>query len=445
MLEPPGAAPIGTVVTPLRVLNVAQTVGAPVSGRVGEDVGRLHDVVARVLEPGDEMFPPLTGLVVRLGGQGSHLVFVPWDAVRELGPMGVRLASSRLDLRPFTRRDGELLVVGDVFDKQVVDVDGRRLVRVNDVQLAPDPQIPGGWRVAAADVSAGSFMARVVPRIMAPAIRRRFPPNAVISWDQVQFFAADVPGVKLRVDHTNLARMHPADVAELIAELGYRHTEEVLAVLDDETAADVAELLPSEVQVAVLTSLDDEKAGDILDEMDKDVAADILADLTGEEARDLLDAMEPETAADVARLLAHGRDTAGGLMSTEYVTLPADATVKQAIKRMREADDVPDEIPYIYVLNASPGGRLVGTVTLRNLLISEPGTTMAEIMDSDPITLNPDMALEEVADEFTHYDLVAMPVVDADGRLLGIVTIDDAIDVLLPKEWRPRMPRIFRR
>jgi Mg/Co/Ni transporter MgtE len=155
--------------------------------------------------------------------------------------------------------------------------------------------------------------------------------------------------------------------------------------------------------------------------------------------------MEPETAADVARLLAHGRDTAGGLMSTEYVTLPADATVKQAIKRMREADDVPDEIPYIYVLNASPGGRLVGTVTLRNLLISEPGTTMAEIMDPDPITLDPDMALEEVADEFTHYDLVAMPVVDADGHLLGIVTIDDAIDVLLPKEWRPRMPRIFRR
>jgi Mg/Co/Ni transporter MgtE len=205
------------------------------------------------------------------------------------------------------------------------------------------------------------------------------------------------------------------------------------------------ELLPSEVQTAVLTALDDEKAGDILDEMDKDVAADILADLTGEEARDLLDAMEPEEAADVARLLAHGRDTAGGLMSTEYVTLPADATVKQAIKRLREAENIPDEIPYIYVLSAVPDGRLVGAVTLRNLLISEPGTTMAEIMDSDLITLNPGMTLEEVADEFTHYDLVAMPVVNGDGHLLGIVTIDDAIDVLLPREWRPRMPRVFRR
>ncbi len=433
------------LVTPLRALNVAQTVGAPVAGRADEDIGRLHDVVARVLEPGDELFPPLTGLVVRLGGRGSHLVFVPWEAVRELGPGGVRLASSRLDLRPFTRRDGELLVVGDVLDKQVVDVDGRRLVRVNDVQLAPDPRVPGGWRVAAADISVGSFLARVVPRWLVPAVHHRFPPNVVISWDQVEFFAADVPGVKLRVDHANLARMHPADVADLIAELGYRHAGEVLAVLDDERAADVVESLPSEVQAAVLTALDDEKAGDILDEMEKDIAADILADLSQDEARDLLDAMEPAEAADVTRLLAHGRDTAGGLMSTEYVTIPANATIRNAIKRLRAADSVPDEIPYLYVVDREPDGRLVGTVTLRNLLISVPRTTMAEIMSPDLIVLTPEMTREEVAEEFTHYDLVAMPVVDADMRLLGIVTIDDAIDVLLPKGWHPRIPRVFHR
>lgn len=135
-----------SLVTPVHVLNVAQTVGAPVHGRAGEYIGRLHDVVARVLEAGDELFPPLTGLVIRMGGLRTHSVFVPWMSVREFGPTGVTLASSRLDLRPFTRRDGELLVGGDVLDKQVVDVDGRRVVRINDVQLAPDPRVPGGWR-----------------------------------------------------------------------------------------------------------------------------------------------------------------------------------------------------------------------------------------------------------------------------------------------------------
>jgi CBS domain-containing protein len=364
-------------------------------------------------------------------------------SVREFGPTGVTLASSRLDLRPFTRRDGELLVGGDVLDKQVVDVDGRRVVRVNDVQLAPDPRVPGGWRVAAADISVGSFLARVVPRWMVPSVRNRFPANVVISWDQVEFFASDVPGVKLRVDHTNLARMHPADLAELIAELGYRQTQEVLSALDDERAADVVEWLPSEVQAAVLTSLDDEKAGDILDEMEKDVAADILADLPREEARDLLDAMEPDEAADLSRLLAHAPNTAGGLMSTEYLSVGSTLTVAETIKRLREADWLPDEMPYLYVLESEPDGRLIGTVTLRDLVLAEPETRLDSFMVREVITLTLDMSSDDVADEFTHYDLVAMPVVDDDGRLLGIVTVDDAIDVLLPNEWRPRIPRIF--
>ena len=432
-----------SLVTPVHVLNVAQTVGAPVHGRAGEYIGRLHDVVARVLEAGDELFPPLTGLVIRMGGLRTHSVFVPWMSVREFGPTGVTLASSRLDLRPFTRRDGELLVGGDVLDKQVVDVDGRRVVRVNDVQLAPDPRVPGGWRVAAADISVGSFLARVVPRWMVPSVRNRFPANVVISWDQVEFFASDVPGVKLRVDHTNLARMHPADLAELIAELGYRQTQEVLSALDDERAADVVEWLPSEVQAAVLTSLDDEKAGDILDEMEKDVAADILADLPREEARDLLDAMEPDEAADLSRLLAHAPNTAGGLMSTEYLSVGSTLTVAETIKRLREADWLPDEMPYLYVLESEPDGRLIGTVTLRDLVLAEPETRLDSFMVRDVITLTLDMSSDDVADEFTHYDFVAMPVVDDDGRLLGIVTVDDAIDVLLPNEWRPRIPRIF--
>ena len=429
-----------------QLLSVSGAIGAPVWGRAGEYVGRLQDAVARVLEPGDERFPPLTGLVVRVGGFRGHNVFVHWDAVRELNVEGVRLASSKLDLRPFGRRDGELLVAGDVLDKQVVDVRGRRVVRVNDVQLAPDPRTPGGWRVAAADVGAGSFLARVAPKAFSEGIRRRLP-AAVISWDQVEFFASDVPGVKLRVDHSNLARMHPADIAELIADLSYRQSEEVLSALDEPTAADVVENLPSGLQSVVLTTLDEEKAGDILDEMEPDVAADILAELSADEAQDLLEAMEPEEAFDVERLMEHASDTAGGLMTTEFVAVPAGLTVGQVIDRLRNQDldeALPDVIPSLYVVESEDEARLVGLVTLRDLVLARPETPLASIMDPEIISVLVGSTAEGAAQQLARYDLVALPVVDDQSRLVGVITVDDALDVLLPDEWKPRLPRIYR-
>lgn len=427
----------------------------PVWGRADELIGRLEDAVARVLEPGDERFPPLTGLVVRVGGLRGHNVYVPWDAVRELSARGARLASSRLDLRPFERRDGELLVMRDVLDRQVVDVRGRRVVRVNDVQLAPDPRAPGGWRLAAADVSAGSFIARVVPKAFSAAVLRRLP-AAAIPWDQVEFFASDVPGVKLRVEHASLARMHPADIATLISELSYRQGEEVLAALDDPTAADVVENLPSELQSAVLITLSDEKAGDILDEMEPDIAADILAELPEEEARDLLEAMEPDEAADVSRLLKYEPDSAGGLMTTDYVAMPLHLTVEQAIERLRGTRSLPDLIPYIYVIHSEPPSdseptsdsespsALAGSLTLLDLLRAAPEQPLAAIMNRQVLSVPADETAEEASELLAHYDLVALPVVDEAGRLLGVITVDDAVDVFVPDEWKQRLPRIFR-
>lgn len=423
-------------------LNVSRAIGAPVWGRAGEYVGRLQDTVARVLEAGDERFPPLTGLVVRVGGLRGHNVFVPWPAVRELTPAGVRLASSRLDLRPFLRRDGELLVARDVLDKQVVDVRGRRLVRVNDVGLAPDPRGTGGWRVASADVSAGSFLARVVPRALSETVLRRLPSRA-ISWDQVEFFASDVPGVKLRVDHSNLAQMHPVDIAGLIGELSYRQSEEVLAALDEPTAADVVEYLPAEMQSAVLSSLSDEKAGDILAEMEPDDAADVLAELPAGEAQDILEAMEPEEAAEVIRLLEHAPDTAGGLMTTTYVALPALLAAGEAIERMRAADSLPDLIPYVYVIESDGYLRLAGTITLRDLLFAGRAETLGSLMHQEPLSVHASTPADEAAEMLAHYDLLALPVVDDDGLLIGVITVDDALDVLLPAGWKPRLPRIL--
>jgi CBS domain-containing protein len=434
-----------------RFLSISRAIGAPVWGRADELIGRLEDAVARVLEPGDERFPPLTGLVVRVGGWRGHNVFVPWEAVRVLSAAGVSLSSSRLDLRPFARRDGELMVARDVMDRQVVDVAGRRVVRVNDVQLAPDPLHPGGWRVAAADVSFGGFVARVLPKAFAGSVLHRLPPLS-IPWDQVEFFASDVPGVKLRVEHTALARMHPVDIAALIEELSYRQGEEVLTALDEPMAADVVENLPAELQSAVLITLPDEKAGDILDEMDPDEAADILAELPAEEAQDLLEAMEPDEAADVTRLLDYAPDTAGGLMTTDVVAVPEGLTVRDAVARLREADDLPGLIPYVYTTDAPPETtgdavalwRLTGSVTLRDLLLADSDQPLSELVARDLLTVPASEPASSAAEMLAHYDLVVLPVVDGEGRLLGLITVDDALDVLVPEEWKPRLPRILR-
>jgi magnesium transporter len=276
-----------------------------------------------------------------------------------------------------------------------------------------------------------------------------------IPWDQVEFFASDVPGVKLRVEHTALARMHPVDIAALIEDLSYHQGEEVLTALDEPVAADVVEYLPHELQSAVLTTMPDDKAGDILDEMEPDDAADILAELPEEEAQDLLQAMEPEEAADVSRLLDYAPDTAGGLMTTDVVALPEGLTVGEAIERLRRAEELPDLVPYVYTTadggaredasdSAAGGARLTGAVTLRDLLLARPEQRLAELATRDILTVPPDQPAHDAAETLAHYDLIALPVVDGEGRLLGVITVDDALDALLPEEWHPRLPRILR-
>ncbi|HEV2122966.1 MAG TPA: CBS domain-containing protein [Chloroflexota bacterium] len=428
-----------------QLLSVSRIIGVPVQGSAGELIGPLMDVVARVRDPGDERFPPLTGLVIRTGGRKGHGVFVPWEDVRRLSATEVVLSSSRLDFRPFARRDGELLVMHDVVDKQVVDVGGRRVVRVNDVLLAPDPSKRRGWRVAAADVGIGAFLGRVAPRALSERVAARFAGVAsVIPWDQVEFFASDVPGVKLRVSHRSLARLHPADIAELIGELGYRQSEEVVASLDDSTAADVVENLPEELQSALLTTLSDDKAADILEEMEPDVAADILASLPRSEAHDLLEAMEPEEAADVSRLLEHPADTAGGLMTTNYVALSASLTAGEAIEELRRAEWLPDLLNTIYLIDSPETERLVGVVSLRDLLLAKPHERLRTLSAPQVVSVPVGEEAESAAEMLAHYGLLALPVVDGDSRLLGVITMDDALDLLLPEEWKPRLPRVFR-
>jgi magnesium transporter len=412
---------------------LSEVIGVHVTSPLGEQLGTLRDLIVQV---GTDPFPKVKGLVVAVGGIPMP-IYVPWDSVESISPSGVKLLTSRLDLRPFERRDGEVLLAKDILDKQIVDVAGRRVVRVNDVQLALYGRT---LRLVAADVSTAGFLGRVLPRgLIEGRLTRK-----LISWSQVEFFASEVPQVKLLIPHDKIARLHPADIAELVQELAYPQASEVLASLEEPLAADTVEELEPSLSTAIISSLPPEDAADILEEMDPDDAADLLGELPVEQAEGLLKEMEADEAAHVQQLLTYPEDSAGGMMTTDFVTMPEYLTARQAIGRLRQQKELPDQIFYIYVVDHEVNGRLVGVLSLRDLVTAPPDNHLKDVMVRDVIKAHVNDPAEEVARTIAHYNLLELPVVDENDHLLGVVTVDDAIDLILPEEWQRRLPKLFR-
>ena len=245
--------------------------------------------------------------------------------------------------------------------------------------------------------------------------------------------------IKLRVPHAGLAELHPADLATIIDQLGRRDRAGILASLDDEAAADAIEEMEPETQVEVLEDLEPERAADILEEMSPDDAADLVADLSEAAREEILALMEHEEAAEVKELLQYPEDTAGGTMTTEYVAVPATLTASQTIDRLRELEPDAETIYYVYVTDDD--GRLVGVLSLRDLIVARPETLIANVMFDEPVTVGVLADEDEVAHVVARYNLLAVPVVNDGGQLVGIVTVDDAIDTVLPSGWKHRLPR----
>ena len=411
-----------------QILFLSALLSKPVRGASGEVIGALKDMVVRMTET--ELFPPVTGLVTAVASRRGHRFFIHATDIAEVTAAGVRLTTDKVNLAPFARRDHEVLLNKDVLDKQLVDVNGRRVIRVNDVTLSYDP-VYAVYRLAAVDISAASLADRLGIKPLARRLTRE-----VIPWDSVQFFASEAPVVKLKLSYDKLARLHPADLADIINELGYQQGGEVIAALadseGDEFAADTVEELDPELQAAVIGSLDVEDAADIIEEMDTDEAADLLADLPPEQAEDILEAMEAEEAAEVRELLQYEEDTAGGIMSTDYLPLPQEMTVGEALARLR-GEEAPEFIYYIYVVDA--GETLLGIVSLRSLLMGRDDQTLSEIMapTEDVVVTQVTESARQAAQDMLHYNLMAMPVLD-EGKLVGIIMQHDAVEQLVPEE-----------
>jgi CBS domain-containing protein len=396
-------------------------------------IGKVADFL--VGKP-DAVFPQVDGLVIKTT-QG--LRFAPMETVAEIDRNGT-VALTLAPKDPAPPEAEELYLVADLLDKQIVDVDGRKVVRINDIEVA---NTNGLLRVVAADVGVAGLLRRLGLR----SFGRRWAsnvgavPRSMIAWDSVAPIRDVNPShIRLSVKQNRLARMHPSELAEIIGDLSSREAVAVVKQLDDETAADAFEHLDPDTRKSLIDDIGTERAADIIEEMDADDAADLLADLPEDRRAQLLAEMDAYTAGELRELVQYPEDSAGGLMTTDYVWIYPHRTTEATIRKIREIAPVSEFIYYLYVVDKSD--RLLGTVSLRTLLLELPTAFIERIMDTDPVTVAPDTPGVDVASTIAKYDLLAVPVVDESGTMLGIVTVDDAIDAIMPDDLAKKLPRI---
>ncbi len=416
------------------MLFLSQLVGQPVRDRDGSSFGKVRDLIVAL----GERYPPVTGLVVRV--TGGREIFLPWSDVDDADANGARLHTELINITTFSQRPNEIRLWRDLQDKQIVDVEGRKIVRVNDIQLAP---VRGRLRLVAVDVGLSGILRRLGVAGPGERLARAMgiETENYIEWEEVDPVESSVSSLKLRVPHKALATLHPADVAHIVEQLAPRDRAGIMAALEEGRAADVLEELSPEDQVDVLEDLPRERAADILEEMGPDEAADLIADLPEARQEELLSLMEPADAQDVRELLAYGEETAGGLMTTDFLTVSAGETAQQVIDRMRDLQPDADHVYYLYVVDTD--GVLVGTITLRGLIIADPDALVASFTRPEPISVRVDADGEEVAHAIARYNLLALPIVDEQGRMQGIVTVDDAFERALGEGWRKRLPETY--
>ncbi len=418
------------------MLYLSKAIGQPVRDRHEESIGKVADLIVAI---GDR-YPPVTGLVM---STGRRRIFVPWSDVASFDETGARLNARTIDIGSFSQRPNELLLYADLQDKQIIDIDGRKVVRVNDLRL---DHIEDKLHLVAVDVGAAGLVRRLGIegpfRVIARNLKLSVPEH-YIDWEDVDPVETSIASIRLRVPHGGLRELHPADLASIIDQLAPRDRAGVMASLDDEAAADAIEEMEPDTQVEVLEDLPPERAADILEEMSPDDAADLVADLSDAARAEILPLMERAEADEVRELLGYPEDTAGGLMTTEYVSILASLTATQTIDRLRELEPDAETIYYVYVVDEDD--RLVGVLSLRDLIVARPESVVRDFMFDEPVVVGLLAPQEEVAQVVARYNLLAVPVVDDEHRIVGIVTVDDAIDTVLPTAWKRRLPRMFSR
>jgi CBS domain-containing protein/sporulation protein YlmC with PRC-barrel domain len=412
---------------------VSELLGKPIADVDGVRIGHLDDLIAIIR--GEVPHPVVTAIVVK---RSRGNLIVPMSDVVVLVAPAIPLTRLLKDIEPYQPGERDVYLVRDVLDKQIIDTNGVRVVRVNDLELT---RVNSDFYVANVDVSGLGLMRRLGMGKVAQRFQRKGGATGTISWDEIELLSADQP-MRLRVSSDKITELHPADLAEIISDLTRSESDKLLESLDVETVAETLEEVELEFQAALVETMPDERVADVLEEMSPDAAADLLAELSEERSEDLLNLMEKEDAADVRKLLSYPIDTAGGLMTTEYVTVRPDLTAEQAMALLREEAPEAETIYYVYVTDEN--GKLVGVFSLSDLVLSKPHTPITDFMHHRVVTVNVSDSQDDVAHVVSKYNLLAVPVVDDQHRLQGIVTSDDALDKIIPTAWKKKIPRLFK-
>ena len=412
-----------TAVSP-RVLHLTLVAGSGLYDREGGKLGRVDDLIVRL---GEDGYPPVTGLLATIAGRQ---VFVPAAQVDEIDEGRTALSAVQLDLRGFERRPQEVLLKKDVLDRQLINVDGARLVRSNEIELA---RLDGWYRVVGVDIGPRGLVRRLLPRALSGAIDT----GGFLDWASVEPFTGHVPSLRLRVPHPKLARLHPAQLADLVEAASHREGEEIIDAVGEnpELEADVFEELETRHQVEFAEERSDAEIAQLVARMESDDGADLIAGLPAERQAGVLRLLPTVQRRRVRTLLGYDPATAGGLMSPDFVCVYSQATQAEALDRIRSSRCSADTLGWIYVMNEHK--RLTGAIRLVDVLRADPELRMGEIAGI-PQRVRSEADLEEVARLMTDYDLTVAPVTDDQERLVGVITVDDVLELVLPRGWRRR-------
>ncbi len=403
----------------------------------GNHIGKCKDII---IGHDEKVFPTIAAIhVQKLDG---NTILIPAEDISSLFP-SITLKVPGEEIQAYVPKGNELHLGHQVLDHQIVDVEGKRVVRVNDIQIAFSKN---NFVVTGVDISNLGLMRRLGLERPADRISRAIkkPLNkGVIAWKDVAYIQEKDP-LRLNQSQEKISKLPPADIAAILNDLDRVTTQTLLEEMDNEVVADALEESPTKTQVEVLSNLESERAADILEEMDPDEAADVLADLPKETSAELLGLMESDEAEDVRKLLHYPPESAGGIMTTDYGWILNGLNAGQALDFLRSSEDAQEveDMYYIHVLDKDEN--LMGVIYLRDLVMAAPGEAVDELMDHDPVYVEPLTPQDEVAYLIAKYDLLSIPVLkEGTKTMLGIVTLDDAIDALLPTAYKKRLPRFF--
>jgi magnesium transporter len=407
------------------MIYLTRMLGEPVVDATGEEIGTISDIAIAT----GEVFPRVTSLAFK--GPDKTPFMLSWRKfVEGFDGEKVTLSVSGSDLRFSYLQPDEILLARDLLDKQIVDTQGMKVVRVNDLKLA---ESKNQLRLLGAEVGVRGVLRGIAPSleravVAASRLLGRELPENLIAWNYMDLLERDLSHVTLSVTHKRLHELHPADIADILEQITPAQRAKVFAHLDNQQAAEAISEMEDELQARVVDDLGNQRASDILEEMDPDDAADVIGDLPYDKAEKLLRLMGLEEQAEIRGLLGYREKPAGGIMTPEVTTVTAEMTVQQVIDHLRSEAAENESIYYVYVVGAAR--QLEGVVSLRGLIMSQPEALIGDIVKRDVFTVGPDDDQELVADLMSKYDLLAMPVIDETGRILGIVTVDDALDVM---------------